>query len=81
MNESQSIVVKLQSTDRLLLPKEFMDALNLSDSDSLEFIFEINSIRIRKYIPMCTICGKSEDVVEFERSRLCRSCVNEITHI
>lgn len=76
--KSTGIVRKVDELGRIVIPIELRKTLGIETKDALEIFTADNTIILRKYSPLCYLCGNSEDLVYFKEKRICSQCVTEI---
>ncbi len=59
---------------RILLPPEFMEALDLKAGDYLEFAMEDGAIRLYKNSQGCVFCGQREGLHAHKGKLVCINC-------
>ncbi len=73
-----------RATDRLgrvTIPKQYRDALEISNKELLEISLSGKEMILRKAEDECLICGSIEKVVIFENIFICKSCISKIKSI
>ena len=68
------IVRKLDDLGRITLPMELRRTTGIEDRAPLEIMVDGDVICLKKYVPGCTICGSTEQLMEVDGIKICRSC-------
>ncbi len=77
--KSTGIVRTVDSVGRFVIPKEIRRLLDITDAaDALEVLVEGNEIKLRKYLPSCIFCKGTEDIIEYENQKICKSCIEKL---
>lgn len=76
--KSLGIVRKVDELGRIVIPIELRRTLNIDIKDALEIFTEGETIILRKYAPLCYICGNSEKLSNFKGKMICKDCVETI---
>lgn len=69
----------VDSLGRIVLPAELRRTLNISTRDYLEISVSGPQIILSKAETLCTFCGSSEDLIDFNGKYICRSCTNAVS--
>ena len=73
--KSTGIVRKVDELGRIVLPIELRRTLGIDIKDGLEIFTEEDTIILRKYEPMCILCGSSEELKCINNKRVCSKCI------
>ena len=76
--KTTGIVRNIDELGRIVIPKETRKHLDIKTNDPLEISTIEDTIVIQKYVKGCTLCGSSDDVMEFHDKKLCGKCIAEI---
>lgn len=76
--KSASFTRPIDEMGRFVLPIEIRRALDLQDKDRLEIYIEGNRIVLQKQQTTCSFCNRTEQLLPFGESFVCRSCLNEL---
>lgn len=76
--QDSGIVRHVDSLGRFVLPKELRSQLHIECNDSLQIYTEGTKIIIQKAQVNCALCNRSEELVDFNDKKICRSCVKLI---
>ncbi len=77
MNYSGNIK-KLDDLGRVVIPKEFRERIGLETDAPVEMLIQDNGIFIRKVPFTCALCGSEKSLIDFESSKVCHACVEQI---
>lgn len=76
------IVRSIDGAGRIVLPIEIRKQLDLmGEGSQAEIIVEGNEIKLKKYTPSCIFCHETENLIEFNGQKICRSCVIDIAKL
>lgn len=64
---------------RIVLPKKMRKNLNIVLNDSVEIFIEKDKILLKKYVPVCSLCGNEENLIHFKGKRICSSCKSDFS--
>ncbi len=76
--KSTGIVRKVDELGRVVIPKELRGLLMIENRDGLEIFTDGDTIILRKYDPLCYLCGDGTDLVHFKGKKVCSKCVATI---
>lgn len=79
--KSTGIVRKVDNLGRIVLPIELRRTLNIDLKDSIEIFTEGEYILLKKYEPVCVLCGEGRDTIKFMGKRICDRCKKDIKNI
>lgn len=74
MKKSIGIVRKLDSFNRIVIPKEICRANKLREGTPMEIFVDGHEIILKEYNPGCIICGSITDVTDFKGKPVCAEC-------
>ncbi len=77
--KATGIVRKVDALGRIVLPIELRRTLGIDIRDQLEIFVKEDSIILRKYDPVCVICGESGSLKEYRGKQICQNCIDELT--
>lgn len=72
---------RLDSLNRIVIPKEIRTTMNLDIGDSIEFFadHETGFLGMQKYVgASCKLCNSTENLTYFRGSLLCKNCTVEL---
>lgn len=75
-NISKKVI--MQENGKIFIPKRFRILLNIEPHDHVVFYVEDGMIKIKKHGLVCRICGKKEDLREFNQHFVCDACMAHI---
>lgn len=79
--KSTGIFRRIDSLGRFVLPKELRKSLDINQDDYLQIFLEGDTILLKKSQLACTLCGNTEDLVDFHEKKICRNCLAELSKI
>lgn len=79
--KSTGIVRKVDELGRVVIPIELRRTLNIDVKDALEIFTSEDTIILRKYNPLCYICGDSDGLITFKNKRVCSHCISDLKEI
>jgi transcriptional pleiotropic regulator of transition state genes len=75
---SGSVVRKIDSLGRVVIPAEQRRALGIGEGDLIETRLEFGRVVILKVEPECALCGAVSDLSEMLDKHVCNSCVRSL---
>lgn len=73
------IVRTVDAVGRFVIPMELRKLLNIVDAqDALEVFVDEDKIILKKYAPSCFLCNSSEDLVEYNDHKICKTCIAKL---
>ena len=79
--KSTGIFRRIDSLGRFVLPKELRKSLDINQNDYLQIFLEGDTIILKKSQLSCTLCGSSDDLVDYRDKKICRNCLNELSKL
>ncbi len=79
--KSTGVVRKVDELGRIVIPKELRKMMGINEKDPLEIYTEGDTIILKKYVPFCSFCGNSENLVVLEGKNICRDCANKLSEM
>ena len=76
--KDSGIMRRVDSLGRFVLPKELRRQLLFKDTDTTEIYTEGEKIIIQKAQCSCALCGRTDDLIDFNDKKVCKSCVGLI---
>ena len=70
---------KIDELGRIVLPKKIRKNLNILFSDKVEIYIEKDKILLKKYVPVCSLCGNENDLINFKGKSICGICKSDFT--
>ena len=78
--KSTGITRPVDSLGRIVIPMEIRESFDIKTKDLLEIFVEGDRIVLKKHAESCVFCEKSEDLVSVENKKICRACLEKISH-
>lgn len=76
------LTAKIDYAGRIIIPSKICSYLGIKRNiDTLEFFVDEDKIVLKKYKPICSLCGSFDDLVDYKNTKICRSCINELSEI
>lgn len=72
------ITRKMDSLNRLVIPKELCRSLNIGPGTAMEMLADDKGVYMRKYVAGCTFCHGMDKLVEFGGTNVCKDCAAKI---
>ena len=79
--KSTGIFRRIDTLGRFVLPKELRKSLDINQNDYLQIFLEGDTIILKKSQLSCTLCGSSDDLVDYRDKKICRNCLNELSKL
>ncbi len=76
--KTRGIVRRVDELGRLVIPKELRREIGVMDGDEVEILGGEGCIVIKKYSPVCFLCGSAEELVSFKGRKICSDCIREL---
>ena len=76
--KDSGIMRRVDSLGRFVLPKELRRQLQIECNDYLQIYTEGEKISIQKAQCSCALCGRTDDLIDFNDKKVCKSCVGLI---
>lgn len=76
--KDSGIMRRVDSLGRFVLPKELRRQLDIECNDYLQIYTEGEKIIIQKVQSSCALCARTEDLVDFNDKKICKSCIKLI---
>lgn len=76
--KDSGIMRRVDSLGRFVLPKELRRQLQIECNDYLQIYTECEKIIIQKAQCSCALCGRTDDLIDFNDKKVCKSCVGLI---
>ncbi len=69
----------IDAVGRFVIPMELRKHLNIVDAqDELEVFVDEDKIILKKYSPSCFLCSSSDELVEYNDHKICKSCITKL---
>lgn len=75
---SLGVVRRVDDLDRIVIPKEICNKLDIFPKDALEIFVDEEKIVLGKYEPACIFCNEVDNVIRFKRKLVCEKCIKEL---
>lgn len=76
--KDSGIMRRVDSLGRFVLPKELRRQLQIECNDYLQIYTEGEKIIIQKAQCCCALCSRTDDLIDFNDKKVCKSCVSLI---
>jgi transcriptional pleiotropic regulator of transition state genes len=76
--KATGIVRKVDNLGRIVLPIELRKAFGIDIKDPVEIFTEGEYVMLKKYLPVCVLCGEETSTIEFKGKKVCSKCLKEI---
>ena len=76
--KSTGVVRKVDELGRIVLPISIRQTMDINEKDSLEIFTDENKIILQKYQPSCIFCENADNIVFFNKKRICETCLEKI---
>lgn len=79
---SDGIVRAVDKMGRVVIPKEYRNALNVeNEKDSFSISIEKDTIILKKFQPACIFCNKMGPSADFHGYNVCKECIEKLAAI
>ena len=75
--KSTGIVRKVDLLGRIVVPIELRRSLLIGEKDALEIFTQDDTIVLKKFNPLCYLCGSGDDLITFKNRKICSGCVSD----
>ena len=76
--EKISVVRKVDTLGRVVIPIEIRQIFDIKIKDGVEIFTEDNTIILKKYEPACVFCDEVRDVSDFMGKKICKDCLGSL---
>ena len=76
--KATGITRQVDELGRIVIPVELRRTFEINEKDFLEIYVDSNNIILKKYEPLCTFCGSSDDLFTFEKRNVCKACAKKL---
>ncbi len=76
--KDSGIMRRVDSLGRFVLPKELRRSLGIECNDYLQIYTEGEKVIVQKAQHTCALCSRTEDLIDFNDKKVCKSCVSLI---
>lgn len=74
----EGIIRCIDPQGRLVIPKEVRKEMQVDCGEPVEIIVSKDGVSIKKYKPVCIICGKTKHLVKIKTKLICDDCMKEL---
>ena len=79
--KTTGIVRRVDSLDRIVIPKEICKKLGIEPKDALEIFVDETKIVLGKYEPACIFCKEVQDTVMYKKKLICEKCIRTLASL
>jgi transcriptional pleiotropic regulator of transition state genes len=76
--KATGIVRKVDDLGRIVVPIELRRTFDIDIKDPIEIYVDGDYILLKKYVPLCILCGSVEGMLEFKGRNVCQKCIGEM---
>ncbi len=76
--KSTGSVRKIDELGRIVIPKSVRETLDIPTDTPLEIFTDEDRIVIQKYQPSCIFCDSADNIVFFNKKRVCENCIKKL---
>ena len=76
--KTTGIVRRVDTLDRIVIPKEICKKLGIEPKDALEIFVDETKIVLGKYEPACIFCNEVQDTVVYKKKLICEKCIRTL---
>lgn len=76
--KTTGIVRRVDTLDRIVIPKEICKKLGIEPKDALEIFVDETKIVLGKYEPACIFCNEVHDTVMYKKKLICEKCIRTL---
>lgn len=69
------MIKKIDQLGRMVIPREYRQALHLENQDPLEITLDADRIIIKKYTLTCHFCSEVNNLIFIGEKAICRKCI------
>ena len=80
-SKTTGIVRRVDSLDRIVIPKEICKKLGIEPKDALEIFVDETKIVLGKYEPACIFCQEVQDTVMYKKKLICERCIRTLASL
>jgi transcriptional pleiotropic regulator of transition state genes len=73
--KATGIVRKVDELGRIVIPVELRRILGIDIKDSLEIFTDDEYVVLKKFSPLCYLCGSPNELVVFKEKNVCQECI------
>jgi len=72
------VTKKIDDLGRVVIPKEYREALQIKNNDMLELIFVEDGVLLKKAEHKCSFCGAPTELKMFNGKLICMDCISAL---
>lgn len=72
---------KIDELGRIVIPVEIRKELSFGIKDEIDLFIDNSSLILKKSLPTCVFCGKTEDLKVFLEKSICTDCIEKVTSL
>ena len=76
--KATGIVRKVDDLGRIVIPIELRRTLDISIKDPVEIFADGEYVMLKKFSPLCYLCGSQYKLVSFKGKNVCQDCINDL---
>lgn len=76
--KNTGIIRRVDELGRVVIPKEIRENFEIMEKDPLEIFVEKDTIILKKFFPVCTLCGSQEGLKEYKEKVICEKCIEQL---
>ena len=80
-SKTTGIVRRVDSLDRIVIPKEICKKLGIEPKDALEIFVDETKIVLGKYEPACIFCQEVQDTIMYKKKLICERCIRTLASL
>lgn len=74
--KATGIVRKVDDLGRIVIPIELRRTLDIDIKDTVEIFADGEFVILKKFSPLCYLCGSQYKLVLFKGKNLCQECID-----
>lgn len=79
--KATGMVKQIDEMGRIVIPREIKRSMGIEDRDHLEIFVDDDKIVLKKYMPGCIFCGKTDDLDMYKGKLVCEDCKFQISKL
>ncbi len=76
--KSTGVVRKIDELGRIVIPKSVREILDIPNESPLEIFIDEDRIVLQKYQPSCIFCESVDNILFFNKKRVCEDCLKKL---
>jgi transcriptional pleiotropic regulator of transition state genes len=73
--KATGIVRKVDELGRIVIPIELRRILDIDVKDPVEIFADGEYVMLKKFSPLCYLCGSQYNLVVFKEKNVCQDCI------